>query len=165
MMMLRVLSFAFVIGLLSTSDGFAMLAQDVDNTSISKKHKSRKQKFSEIDTENIPPPSFVSPENTSPEKGFLSPIRRTIVKEKYDNGGFVTSPFIRKVLSKEILQPYYTYNRVNDKTVYQRDELFDINARVLNLDGTWKTNLERMRRGLCPIGHKGIATEQEIHSL
>lgn len=33
------------------------------------------------------------------------------------------------------------------------------------MDGVWKTNLERMKEGLCPIGHKGIASKEERTTL
>ncbi len=89
-------------------------------------------------------------------KRLFSPIRRQILTEKHNNGGQVHSDFIRKLHSKETLESYYTEHEVCGKIVYQRDDRIDPHAMVLNKNGTWETNLDRMTRGLCPIAEKGI---------
>lgn len=96
----------------------------------------------------------VSPETKV--KRFFSPIRRQIVTEKHNNDGKIHSDVIRKLHSKDILETYYTENIVCGKVVYQRDDRIDPQAIVLSKNGIWETNLDRMKRGLCPIADKGI---------
>ncbi|MBA3813766.1 MAG: hypothetical protein H0X26_04645 [Alphaproteobacteria bacterium] len=109
------------------------------------------------------------------ERHFLSPIRRDFVTNQHSNPekNFLGSPEVRKILHKRDPGNYWSRElRFEEKTVYQADFLFDPYAEVLT-EGEWITNLERMKLGLCPIGHKGIvgpevrnlSTNKEISAL
>ena len=109
---------------------------------------------------------------TSTERKFLSPFRRALVLEEYPSSstkkGEVSSPKVRELFKKNFkkksLREYYQRVRVNGKTVYQADFLYDPFAMVLS-GGEWKTNHDCMVKGLSPIGHKGIASEEERETL
>jgi len=107
----------------------------------------------------IPPSPFsiFSPETG--ERKFLEDKRIAMLRKMYDEGKnkkAVDSPYVRKINAKEELERFYKCKNVLGKTVYQRTKLFDPHALVLSKLGVWETNLDRMKRGLCPVGHKGI---------
>lgn len=105
---------------------------------------------------------------TSAERKFFSPLRRELAKKEYADGNTTKqtpgSPMVRKTFSEVDSGNYFTPVVIVGKTVAQADFLFDPHAEALT-DGKWKTNLERMKEGLCPIGHKGIVSKKEQTTL
>lgn len=146
----RNLGLLLLFGIVFASNGYttSLVVPDFEEKNLLKRKK--------------PSPDVAEQENIQPspitaQRYFFSPLRRAIVTE-ID----VTSPFIREIHKQEILEKFYTYKRVNGKSVYQKNELFNITDNVLSSKGIWETNLERMRRGCCPVAYKGIATDAEI---
>jgi len=114
-------------------------------------------------------PPLLTHSPTSAERKFFSPLRRELAKKEYSDGNkkkhILDSPMVRKTFSKIDSGNYFSrILTVGGKTVAQADHLFDPYAEVLT-EGTWKTNLERMKEGRCPIGHKGIVSKDEQTTL
>jgi|GEM_PF-5434983 len=103
-------------------------------------------------------PSFSSgilPE--TPERRFWKPFKEKFIELGVLSDAGLTSPIVRKIYRETDTGDFFSSRiRFDGKTVFQADNLFDSYALVLNRDGEWETNLERMKRGLSPIGHKGI---------
>lgn len=106
---------------------------------------------------------------TTIERKVLSPIRREFALLSYRDGfhkkAFVDLSEARRIYKNSALDKYltgvYEYQGIRIARV---KNLFDPYAEVLT-DGVWITNLERMKRGLCPIGHKGIVSKEERETL
>lgn len=94
---------------------------------------------------------------TTKEKKYLSPVRRQMVEARYNNT--LGSPYVRKTYQENNPENYFTQCiKVKGKTVYQADFMFNPYAKVLSNEGTWETNLERMKKGQCPVSYKGIVS-------
>jgi hypothetical protein len=160
---------------LITSFSFAMLAERNENVEHPKRRTSRgelsnpsPQKRSKTDhmvaDENTPPTSLHALNSPiSAERKYLSPFRRDIIQNPD-----ISSPEFRKT-SQRVDQGNHWTNSIlfQEKTVYQNNHLFDPKALVLTKDGKWETNLNRMKRGACPVAYKGTshsptATVKEI---
>lgn len=101
------------------------------------------------------------------ERKYFSPIRRALVLEEYKTRDqkkiAVPSPVVREIYNENNLSKYWTRcAHIEEKTVYQADFLFDPYA-LTGKEGI--TNLERMKKGDCPIGYKGIVSEMERERL
>lgn len=96
---------------------------------------------------------------TTAERKYWSPFRRdiAILKEL----GNVLSPDVKTVYRRHDKGNFFTLKN----GIHQADFLFDPNALVLSKKGVWETNLERMNRGLAPIGHKGICSSDKRFKL
>lgn len=97
----------------------------------------------------------------SPEKQFLSAVRR-----KFIHNPPRKASQMRTVYAENKPLSYFTRMVwVNGRQVYQRDELFEPLAKTLNHEGQWESNIDRMLKGLAPIGKKGIVSKEERVSL
>ena len=106
---------------------------------------------------------------TTQERKIFSPIRRVLAHEEYKTKDqkktAVGSPIVRKLFHDQDLTKHgMQCVQVEGKKVYQAGFLFDPYAEVVT-EGKWITNLERTKKGLCPIGHKGIVTKEERQNL
>jgi hypothetical protein len=156
----------------SFSNAFAM-QEDKENLSPSLLKKKRKALLKDEliqspirETISIFPPLLeVSP--TTAERRFWSPIRREMACEEYTYTNqehkkiSISTPTVRTIYKKHDQGNFFKAVKIEGKKVYQADYLFDPKALVLNKLGDWETNLERMKQGLAPIGHKGIASQSD----
>jgi hypothetical protein len=102
---------------------------------------------------------------TTAERKFLSPIRKDIVKKQHRKGIYekyhVSASKVSKIFKDNDQGNYWSrIAEVEGKKIAQADFLFSPTAEVLTKDG-WKTNLELMERGECPIGHRGILRKEQ----
>lgn len=96
----------------------------------------------------------------TPERRFWKPFKKKFIESGLLSERGLTSPEVRKIYRETDTGDFFSSCiRFEGKTVFQADDLFDPSALALNIDGKWETNLERMKRGLSPIGHKGIFKE------
>lgn len=130
-------------------------AEDSKENEIPKPNVLQSKK---IDSEQVI--AFVPPTQKelprSPEGAFWSPYKNIFAKQK------PTSPLVRQTLQPHILAKFFSHARFLEKTIYFNDDLFSPTGSVLNKKGIWETNLERMKRGRSPVGHKGICKDSKM---
>ncbi|MBY0501501.1 MAG: HNH/ENDO VII family nuclease [Alphaproteobacteria bacterium] len=162
--------------LLSFSKAFAML-EDKENVQPS---PLQKKKIGSLEGDTFQSPlkktipifqPLLEASPTTAERKFWSPIRREMVFEAYpyNNQQFkkfpISTPKVREIYRKHDHGNFFKIIRFKGKKTFQADHLFNPEALVLNESGDWETNLERMKQGLAPIGHKGIASESDRRLL
>src|SRR3990167_583245 len=174
-MFIRYLSFVAILGVLFLNEGYANPpGNDEESPQTNKRGRDDDRKNKENKTPlkkekiDIQPSPFSQYSPETAERKFFSPIRRTLAVEEYKNGkkkSAVDSDFVRKIYSRELMETFFECVEIEGKVVYQRDKLFDPYAKVLSKKGVWETNFQRMERGLCPVGYKGIANENDLLTL
>ncbi|MEB3702673.1 HNH/ENDO VII family nuclease [Candidatus Bealeia paramacronuclearis] len=113
-----------------------------------------------LDTSLFGVQSYTTIEKSSEEKEkhLWDDIRQDIVKlsrgKKLDTR--TLSDCVREIYTKHDFSDFFTEIKFQEKTVFQSDELFSHDALVLNKEGKWETNRDRMERGECPIGYAGV---------
>lgn len=179
--MVRVYRFVLIVFacLFSFSDTFAML-EDKENLPPSPLKQKRKASEESGIFQSPTKEYFLNDEGIIPtfspllkyspitaERKFWSPIRREMACEAYPYNDReyrklpISTPKVRKIYKKHDRGNFFKAVRFKGKLTFQVDYLFDPEALVLSKLGIWETNLERMKNGLSPIGHKGIASESE----
>lgn len=109
-----------------------------------------------------PPSSPVKPVLATPQSKFWSPVKSDFALTPVED---LTSPFVRKKLSRKKFLEFFREQTFMEKTVFYQDSLFDPRALVIGSDGKWETNLERMKQGRCPVGHRGIVEKENAEGL
>jgi hypothetical protein len=184
--LLRFLLLLVLAGVFCSNDGFALFEEeDKENNppvqnQFSTPIAKRKRNTDLKNQENLDTPkrqktdkeekiSVFSPlikfTPTTAELRFLSPIRGKFLRQLNNNEAIDYSR-IRANYEEAAHPGYYSRKIVFEgETVLQGDFLFDPYTDVLNGKGKWKSNLERMKTGLAPVGHKGIVKKDELTSL
>lgn len=103
------------------------------------------------------------------ERKFLSPMRKGIVKKQHRKGihkkCHVSAAEVGKIFKDNDQGNYWTgISEVDGRKIAEADFLFSPTAEVLTKAG-WKTNLELMEKGDCPIAHKGIVAKEQRTSF
>jgi hypothetical protein len=103
---------------------------------------------------------------TTVEYKYWQKFRLIFILLKYPNlkRCAVLSPKIRKIYREHDTANLFKRVQFNKKTIFQADFLIDPEDEVLDEEGKWEKNLERMKKGLAPIAKKGI-THKEDRSL
>ncbi len=96
----------------------------------------------------------------TPLTKFLSPFKREIA-----SSGANTSPEYKKIFSRSRMLKFYNSQEFSGKTVFYQEALYDPRALVMDSNGKWETNLERMKQGRCPVGHRGIVLRENAENL
>lgn len=109
-----------------------------------------------------PPSSPVKPVLVTPQSKFWSPVKSDFALTPVED---LTSPFVRKKLSRKKFLEFFREQTFMEKTVFYQDSLFDPRALVIGSDGKWESNLERMKQGRCPVGHKGIVEKENAEGM
>lgn len=178
-MFVRILSLIVVVGFLSFREGRAVGPEKENSpptSGIKRKQEAENDKKyqspvkrSKHEDETVP---IFSPllENspTTAEQKFWLTSRCQLALEKHKRGktkATVESPVVRKIYKKHDTGNFFECVRILGKTVFKTDHLFDPEALVLSKSGIWETNLVRMATGRSPIGHRGIASQDEKTSL
>ncbi len=102
----------------------------------------------------------------TPERRFWKPFKERLIKSGVLSEEGLTSPTVRQIYRETDTGDFFSSCiRFDNKTVFQADDLFDSNSLVLSKNKNWETNLERMKRGLGPVGHRGISKGNSSGSL
>lgn len=122
-----------------------------------------KEKQHTFSTSKHPSKSTSSPKKT-PERIFWHRIKEDLALSQgssslsQGSSSLTDSPFVRQIIRRHNPDTFFDRFEFDGKTVYSANILFDPDAMVLSKSGEWETNLERMKRGRSPIGHKGIVS-------
>lgn len=157
--------------------------QNISPSSLLEKSKGREKRgktlyndlenfsSSKVSNQKVPIfPFLLTASPTTAELKYFSPVRRSLALAGYKEGIQkkvpISSPEVRGILKNNDQRNYWTQNVCfKEKYVCQADFLFDPDAEVMDHNGIWETNLERMHQGHCPIGHKGITHKKERKTL
>ncbi|MBI2707555.1 MAG: hypothetical protein HYX35_04515 [Proteobacteria bacterium] len=157
--MLRVF---FLVACVSVFSLSACLGMDDDKENQDNQHLKRKlineklvnKKLKKSETPEDSPLQE-NPVFQSPERKFWDKLKRPLI----ELGDCPPSPLVRKTyIQHDTGELFSSPLKFNGKTVFPADILFKPDAVVLSKTGVWETNLQRMERGVCPVGHKGIFT-------
>jgi len=163
--MIRFLLCCSLISIFAFAEGHAMNPESsAESPSIKSAPSTPKRKREGKESQETPSPKRFKVER-SPECQCFSPLRRKLIHLEYKNGigkkCKVDSPTVRNAYKTNDWKNHWTGKiHLNGNVIYTAD-LFDFDAKILNKDGTWETNLERMEKGECPIGRKGIVTAEQ----
>lgn len=138
--------------------------KDLNGKSIAQKT----EKAAPLEVPIYPPLLTASP--TTAERQYFFQFRPQLALLEYTSATKIktplNSPVVREVYYNNDPGNYFSRCvQVHEKTVFQADFLFDPSAKVLTSEGAWKTNLELMKKGLSPIGHKGIVNDNNSKKL
>lgn len=131
-------------------------------------HTPKKKPSATEDIQKTPPkvPLFSPLKRNSPntEKKYFSPLRKQMCRFKAN--GPVPSPKVRQAYRDLEPDGYWSRKIIFKKRRFlQADHLFDPEAKVYTKTKEIETNLDRMKRGLCPIGHQGIIAPENFEEM
>ncbi len=159
---------------LFSSSIFPTIQEHTSPSSDSIKIESPKKRRRENEPNALPKPDFENLEDRSnvqiiptPQTVPSTPESASWKQAKQDLAirRDPDSPFVRGLCERTCSINRFPHMNFQGTRIYYRNDLFSLDAKVLRDTGQWETNLDRMSDGRCPVGHRGIITEEEIKTM